>query len=163
MACLVVALLSQLLLPAMHALVHYTEQHGHTHSRQRHGARELAWVIERAGGKSAAQQQQARRLAALAAAEHGRPHSHDGGAAHSHEPTPLAPSPSHHHDGDQPGGPHGGNSLEHFTAFFLEATPPKLAIPFRRVSPAVVILVEGRLARAPILRSQPVRGPPQLS
>ncbi len=178
MACLVVALLSQLLLPAMHALVHYAERQGgrsHAHSHgARHGARELAWVIERAGGKAvtaASQAQKAKRLAAAAAA-HQR--SHHVGAAHSHHvddassqdphaPSPLAPSRSHHHDGDQPGGPHGKRSLEHFTAFFLEATPPKLAVPFRRVSPAIVLLVEGRLALAPIPRAQPARGPPQLS
>lgn len=162
MACLVVALLSQLLLPAMHALVHWREHSGrsasHAHgARAPHGAKELAWVIERAGGR------------ALPARQPARPaeHTHDG-TRHSHphaprEPAaPAAPAP-HHHDGDQPGGPHGASSLEHLTAFFLEATPPKLAIPFRRVELATVLLVAGRGAAAPDVRAQPVRGPPQLS
>lgn len=163
-----VALLSQLLLPALHALVHYREQHGevrhgHSHARPhgaRHGARELAWVIERAGGAKAKAKPSGKALAL-------RPHTH-GGGAHTHEPSPDpspepgAPAP-HRHDGDQPGGPHGGNSLEHFTAFFLEATPPKLAVPFRFVAKEPVLLVEGRLAQAPIVSAQPVRGPPQES
>lgn len=166
LACLVVALLSQLLLPALHALVHYREQHGevrhrHSHARShgaRHGARELAWVIERAGGAKAKAKMggEARAL---------RPHAH-GGAAHTHEPShehePAAPAP-HRHDGDRPGGPHGQSSLEHFTAFFLEATPPKLAVPFRFVAKEPVLLVEGRLAQAPIVSAQPVRGPPRAS
>jgi hypothetical protein len=154
MACLVVALLSQLLLPAMHALVHWREHHGSAApgARAPHGAKELAWVIERAGGR------------ALPARHPARPaeHTHDG-TRHSHAPNePAAPAP-HHHDGDQPGGPHGASSLEHLTAFFLEATPPKLAIPFRRVELATVLLVAGRGAAAPDVRAQPVRGPPQLS
>jgi hypothetical protein len=159
MACLVVALLSQLLLPAMHALVHWREHSGrsasHAHgARAPHGAKELAWVIERAGGR------------ALPARHPARPaeHSHDG-TRHSHDPhAPAAPMPApHHHDGDQPGGPHGASSLEHLTAFFLEATPPKLAIPFRRVELATVALVAGRRASAPVVRAQPVRGPPERS
>lgn len=165
MACLMVALLAQLLLPAMHALVHHAEgreQAGHRHAHglkpaRHHGARQLTWVIERAGGQA---KPKARAVAA-------RSHSHREGAAHTHdpqEPSPPAPSPGHHHhDGDRPGGPHGASSLEHFTAFFLEATPPKLALPFRRTSPAPVLLVEGRRPPALVVRAQPVRGPPQLS
>jgi len=159
MACLVVALLSQLLLPAMHALVHWRElhgrTHGHAHGRTAHGAKELAWVIERAGGR-AMPAKHAARPAAPAHEHGGETHSHDAPEP-GHEPAP------HHHDGDQPGGPHGASSLEHLTAFFLEATPPKLAVPFRRVELATVTLVAGRRVVAVPPRAQPVRGPPQQS
>lgn len=69
----------------------------------------------------------------------------------------------HHHDGDQPGERHGAHALEHWTAFYLEAAPPALAVPYLLVAPAVVPLVAGRLVTAPIDRAQPVRGPPRQS
>ncbi len=161
LACLVVALLSQVLLPAMHALVHYQERHGHGHSHAKpHGARQLAWVIERAGGAKAKSKAGGKAVSLRLHAHGGAPHTHE--PSHESSPEPGAPAP-HRHDGDQPGGPHGGSSLEHFTAFYLEATPPKLAVPFRFVAKEPVLLVEGRLAQAPIVSAQPVRGPPRES
>lgn len=158
MACLAVALLAQLLLPAMHAMVHHREQHG---VRERHGDRERAWIITKAGGR------------VVSAPQHAVPreHSHGQGAPVHRHGAPegdLASGghehgPGHHHDGDQPGDRHGAHSLEHLTAFFLEATPPRLAIPYRLVAAPTVTLVAGRLMVPPIDRAQPVRGPPQAS
>jgi hypothetical protein len=160
MACLVVALLSQLLLPALHVLVHYRELHGHSHgARKAHGAKELAWVIERARGRALPAKHTAKAASPVHEHEHERARR-----SHQHQPgdEPEKPAP-HHHDGDQPGAPHGASSLEHLTAFFLEATPPRLAIPFRRVELATVALVAGRRVAVVVRRAQPVRGPPQLS
>jgi hypothetical protein len=178
LACLAVALLAQLLLPAMHAAVHARERHGGGHHHGGEGER--AWVITKAGAR-------------VVAAPHEGEHRH-GGVVHRHEapaattprsrPAPLAlpeapfglasssiseeehdahGAAGHHHDGDQPGGRHGAHTLEHLTAFFLEATPPALAVPYDLVAPAVVPLVAGRLVPAPIDRAQPVRGPPRQS
>lgn len=166
--CLAVALLSQLLLPAMHAGVHELE-----HARSHDGARrsgERQWVITHSGGKP------------VAGAEHAGSveHSHDG-STHRHEPhddaagererergrgelamrSTDAGGHGHHHHGERPGDRHGAGSLEHFAAFYLEATPPALAIPFRRVEPAVVPLVAGRVLTALVPRAHAVRGPPE--
>lgn len=169
--CLAVALLSQLLLPAMHAAVHELE-HARSHDGAQHdGARR--WVITHSGGRPVAGAEAAHARESLA----GAVHSHDGSThrharhpddarqrARSHELSMGAADAGghgHHHHGERPGDRHGAGSLEHFAAFYLEATPPTLAIPFRRIEPAVVPLVAGRVFTTPVPRAHAVRGPPE--
>ncbi len=161
--CLAVALLSQLLLPAMHAAVHAVE-HASSHEGGRRGDG-AQWIITHSGGRAVAGAE-----AALARARHGGEHSH-GGAPHRHDEargrsgelamrSAAEGGGGHHHHGDAPGDRHGARSLEHLTAFYLEAAPVALAIPFRRLEPTVVPLVAGRIFPAPVPRAHAVRGPP---
>ncbi len=164
---------AQLLLPAMHAAVHALEQGDHSHGEHGGQRGRWTWVITSAGGRTV---DAARGAAHEPAHSHGAAHAHShGGAAadssaadssseaagFSKEPrlgaVPLA---GHHHHGDGPGQRHGAGSLEHFSAFYVEATPPTLAVPFERLAAPVVPLIAGRVLVAAPVRAHSVRGPP---
>lgn len=154
-ACLAMVLLSQLVLPTMHVVVHALEAHGdhRIHGRQ--------WIVITAGNHGRGNRSHASSGRTLGHASDSLADDHTHGDQRPLATDPVdAPGHSHRHDNDLPGDRHGQRSVEHLAGYFLEVSPPALPPAFHRLAAARVPLSEGQHVLAAAARAHLVRGPP---
>lgn len=139
--CIVAALAAQVVVPAMHAIVHGIE----VAVSRAHASR---WRVE--GRREGAPER---------AHEHHHDHSHDGHDGHGHRHDRRG---RHEHPGDRPG-EHGARAPEHLTALIV-GTPPVVVPPnFAVVAYRQTITRSGSVVPAPSPSCNHNRGPPRVA